>query len=176
MVRRRCTHISKNIQPTLSREPEMMSGLAAAHSNSTRRPRRTRGKKSASFCVFCGQRISPSHQKAGSRRTTKAQRPGPPDAEQTYDSWPNRNAIAGFAEAHGSATMCSYLQKSPANSLSRAGNDVRTRRSTFELYPQTTQITRKNLRLSACSAGKKSLHHIKRRAVAERSSSPTATN
>src|SRR2546427_5753351 len=67
MVRRRCTHISKNIQPTLSREPEMMSGLAAAHSNSTRRPRRTRGKQSASFCVFCvfcGQRISPSHQKA----------------------------------------------------------------------------------------------------------------
>src|SRR6266566_9243189 len=77
MVRRRCTHISKNIQPTLSREPEMMSGLAAAHSNSTRRPRRTRGKKSASFCVFCGQRISPSHQKAGSRRTSRLTDPAP---------------------------------------------------------------------------------------------------
>src|SRR3989442_8165128 len=41
--------------------------------------------------------------------------------------------------------MCSYLQKSPANSLSRAGNDVRTRRCTFELYPQTTQNTRKKI-------------------------------
>src|SRR5437764_13872895 len=45
-------------------------------------------------------------------------------------------------------------------------------------HSNSTRRTRrsrgKNLRQSACSAGKKSVHHIERREVAERPSAPTA--
>src|SRR6266540_5243544 len=46
-------------------------------------------------------------------------------------------------------------KKSPANSLSQAGSDVRTRHCRFELCPQTTQNTRKKSASFCMSCGQR---------------------
>src|SRR5436189_252714 len=59
-------------------EPAATSGLATGHLNSARRTRRTHRKK---ICVFLralrAKKISPSHQKSPSRRTSRLSEPAP---------------------------------------------------------------------------------------------------